>query len=185
MMGSGGMVVMDEDTCMVDVARYFLDFTEKESCGKCVPCRLGTKQMLAILEDITAGNGKPEDIGLLEELAESVKSGSLCGLGQTAPNPVLTTIRYFRDEYEAHINQGRCPAKTCKPFISYHIDPELCVGCMLCLKACPVDSISGERKEVHVIDQATCIKCGMCLEKCPPRISAVEILTGELVHGEV
>jgi NADH:ubiquinone oxidoreductase subunit F (NADH-binding)/ferredoxin len=184
-MGSGGIVVMDEDTCMVDFARYFLDFAEKESCGKCVPCRLGTKQMLAILEDITAGNGKPEDLELLQELAESVKSGSLCGLGQTAPNPVLTTIRYFRDEYEAHINEGRCPARTCKALISYHIDPELCVGCMLCLKACPVDSITGMRKEVHIIDQSTCIKCGMCFEICPPRISAVEILTGELVHGEV
>ncbi len=178
MMGSGGMVVMDEDTCMVDVARYFLDFTEKESCGKCVPCRLGTKQMLDILEDIVHGRGKPGDIDKLEDLAKGVKSGSLCGLGQTAPNPVLTTLRYFRDEYEAHIYENRCPAKQCKEFITYHIT-DTCIGCGLCLRNCPVEAISGDPKEKHYIDQETCIKCGVCYEVCPPKFFSVEIRTGE------
>lgn len=180
MMGSGGMVVMDEDTCMVDVARYFLDFTEKESCGKCVPCRIGTKQMLTILEDIVEGRGRPGDIERLEELAHGVKSGSLCGLGQTAPNPVLTTIRYFRDEYEAHIYDHACPAKQCKEFISYHI-LDSCVGCGLCRRNCSVDAIIGEQKEVHRIDQDLCIKCGVCYEVCPPKVFSVEIRTGEEV----
>ncbi|MDZ7843484.1 MAG: NADH-quinone oxidoreductase subunit NuoF [Anaerolineales bacterium] len=178
MMGSGGMVVMDEDTCMVDVARYFLDFTEMESCGKCVPCRLGTKEMLTILEDIVEGRGKPGDIELLEELARGVKSGSLCGLGQTAPNPVLTTIRYFRDEYEAHIYENSCPAKQCKEFITFHI-LDSCIGCGLCLRNCPVEAISGEPKELHTIDQDICIKCGVCYEVCPPKFFSVEIKTGE------
>jgi len=178
MMGSGGMVVMDEDTCMVDVARYFLDFTEKESCGKCVPCRLGTKQMLTILEDIVEGRGKPGDIERLEEIALGVKLGSLCGLGQTAPNPVLTTIRYFRDEYEAHIHDHSCPAKQCKEFITFHI-LDSCVGCGLCRKNCPVDAISGEQKELHTIDQDICIQCGVCYEVCPPKVFSVEIRTGE------
>jgi len=177
MMGSGGMVVMDEDTCMVDVARYFLDFTEKESCGKCVPCRLGTKQMLNILEDIVEGRGKPGDIETLEELAKGVKSGSLCGLGQTAPNPVLTTIRYFRDEYEAHIFENACPAKQCKEFITFHIT-DTCIGCGLCRRNCPVEAITGEQKELHVIDQDICIKCGVCYEVCPPKFFSVEIRTG-------
>jgi NADH-quinone oxidoreductase subunit F len=172
-MGSGGMVVMDENTCMVDIARYFLDFTQKESCGECVPCRLGTKQMLDILEDITEGRGKPEDIDLLEEIAESVKMGSLCGLGQTAPNPVLTTLRYFRDEYEAHIIEHRCPAKVCKALMHYYIDPEKCIGCGLCKKACPVDAISGEQKGIHAIDQEKCIRCGLCFSSCPEKVSAV------------
>jgi len=178
MMGSGGMVVLDEETCMVDVARYFLDFTEKESCGKCVPCRLGTKQLLTILEDIVEGRGKPGDIDRLEELAQGIKIGSLCGLGQTAPNPVLTTIRYFRDEYEAHINDNACPAKQCKAFITYHIE-DSCVGCGLCLRNCPVEAISGEPKELHTIDQDLCIKCGVCYEVCPPKVFSIEIRTGE------
>ncbi len=173
-MGSGGMVVMDENTCMVDVARYFLDFTQKESCGKCVPCRLGTKQMLDILTDITRGHGRPGDIELLQELAIAVKQGSLCGLGQTAPNPVLTTIRYFRHEYEAHIQEHRCPALVCKRLIRYQINPEKCVACGLCRKACPTEAIWGEKKTPHVIDQSKCIKCGVCLETCPPKFSAVE-----------
>jgi NADH:ubiquinone oxidoreductase subunit F (NADH-binding)/Pyruvate/2-oxoacid:ferredoxin oxidoreductase delta subunit len=180
-MGSGGVVVMDETTCMVDFARYFLDFAEKESCGKCAPCRLGTTQLLEILQDITEGRGRPGDIELLEELAEGVKVGSLCGLGQTAPNPVLTTLRYFREEYEAHLYEKRCPAKSCRALISYHINTETCVGCGLCLKACPVSAISGERKEVHSIDQSLCIKCGMCFEKCPPRIAAVQVRSGQPV----
>ncbi|MTI66327.1 MAG: NADH-quinone oxidoreductase subunit NuoF [Firmicutes bacterium] len=167
MMGSGGMIVMDEETCMVDIARFFLDFTVEESCGKCPPCRIGTKRMLEILERITSGNGEAEDIDKLERLAENIKSSALCGLGQTAPNPVLSTLKYFRDEYEAHVNEKTCPAGTCKDLVSYSIDPEACKGCTLCAKACPVDAISGERKEAHVIDQDKCIKCGACEEKCP------------------
>ena len=177
-MGSGGMVVMDQNTCMVDVARYFLDFTRKESCGKCVPCRLGTKQMLDILEDITQGRGKLSDIDLLSELALSVKKGSLCGLGQTAPNPVLTTIRYFRNEYEAHVNDRRCPSLVCKALIHYEIITEKCKACGLCRKACPTDAIRGEKKVPHVIDQSKCIKCGACLEACPDKFSAVERVPG-------
>jgi NADH-quinone oxidoreductase subunit F len=177
-MGSGGVVVMDDETCMVDFARYFLDFAEKESCGKCVPCRLGTKQMLTILEDITEGRGKPEDIDLLEELGEAVKSGSLCGLGQTAPNPVLTTLRYFREEYEAHIYDKTCPAKKCKEFITFHI-LDSCIGCGLCLRNCSSSAIIGEPKELHWINQELCHKCGVCYEVCPPKFFSVEIRTGE------
>jgi NADH-quinone oxidoreductase subunit F len=184
-MGSGGMVVMDESTCMVDVARYFLDFTQKESCGECVPCRLGTKQMLDILEEICAGKGKPDDIELLAELSEAVKSGSLCGLGQTAPNPVLTTIRYFRDEYEAHIHDKRCPALACKELIDYKINEEKCTGCHLCFKNCPVEAITGEKKQLHVIDSKKCIKCGMCFEVCPKKFSAVERFSGSVTSKEV
>ncbi len=183
-MGSGGMVVMDEDTCMVDIARYFLDFAQKESCGECVPCRLGTKQMLDILTDITNGKGKPSDIELLGDLAEAVKSSSLCGLGQTAPNPVLTTIRYFRDEYEAHVNEKRCPAKACKALIRYEISAEKCKACGLCLKACPVEAITGEKKVPHVIDQGKCIKCGICLETCPDKFDAVECVSGPMLVGK-
>ncbi len=178
-MGSGGMVVMDESTCMVDVARYFLTFTQAESCGKCVMCRLGTKQMLDILEDITSGRGKEGDIELLLELGQAVKDGSLCALGGTAPNPVLTTIRYFRDEYEAHISERRCPALFCRPLVTYQIDPEKCQGCGICARACPVEAISGHKREVHVIDQSKCTRCGTCLSVCPPRFGAVVATSGE------
>lgn len=163
--GSGGMIVMDETTCMVDMARYFLDFTRKESCGKCNYCRIGTKRMLEILERITKGEGKDGDIELLEELAMKIKDGSMCGLGQTAPNPVLTTIKYFRNEYEDHIYNKKCTAKSCKSLISFNIT-DACKGCTACAKKCPVGAISGEKKEMHVIDHDKCIKCGKCEETC-------------------
>ena len=172
-MGSGGMVVLDEDTCMVDMARYFLSFTQLESCGKCIPCRSGTKQMLDILEDISRGRGKIEDIDLLVELGEAIKAGSLCGLGQTAPNPVLSTIRYFRDEYESHILQHRCPAAVCKDLITYTVNPELCNGCTACAKECPQEAITGVKKEPHQLNAALCIKCGACYEVC--KFGAVEV----------
>ena len=165
-MGSGGMVVMDETTCMVDVAKFFLDFTCKESCGKCTFCRMGTKRMLEILDRITHGHGREGDLEKLEELAYQIKDNSLCGLGQTAPNPVLTTIRYFRDEYEAHINHKKCPAKVCRPLLTYKVDEEKCTGCMVCLKNCPAKAITGLRKQTHVINQEMCTKCGVCFSKC-------------------
>ena len=165
-MGSGGMVVMDETTCMVDVAKFFLDFTCKESCGKCTFCRMGTKRMLEILERITNGHGREGDLEKLEELAYQIKDNSLCGLGQTAPNPVLTTIRYFRDEYEAHISHKKCPAKVCRPLLTYKVDEEKCTGCLVCQKNCPVKAITGERKQPHHIDQELCTKCGVCFSKC-------------------
>jgi len=173
MMGSGGMIVMDENNCMVDVARYFLNFLQHESCGKCTPCREGIRSMLDILDAITRGEGKAEDIALLEEVAKAVRLGSLCALGATAPNPVLSTLRYFRDEYEAHINERRCPGKTCKDLIIYSINPEACTGCTACARNCPVQAISGERKKPHVIDAALCIKCGVCMDTC--KFGAVEI----------
>jgi ferredoxin len=182
-MGSGGMVVMDEDTCMVDIARYFVDFTQRESCGKCVPCRLGTRQMLSILDRITQGAGRPEDPALLEEIGRAVGSGSLCGLGQTAPNPVLTTLRYFGDEYDAHVRQRRCPAGACRALRSFSIDPEKCICCGRCARECPAACISGKAGkaparagddqtkrgvgEPFSIDSAACVKCGKCFEVCP------------------
>jgi NADH-quinone oxidoreductase subunit F len=165
-MGSGGMVVMDDTTCMVDIARFFLDFTQKESCGKCTFCRIGTKRMLEILERITRGQGLEGDIDLLLDLADKIKISSLCGLGQTAPNPVLTTIKYFRDEYEAHIREKRCPAHACRDLLTYRIVPEKCVGCTACARVCPVTAISGQVKKPHAIDQGACIKCGNCVAKC-------------------
>jgi NADH:ubiquinone oxidoreductase subunit F (NADH-binding)/Pyruvate/2-oxoacid:ferredoxin oxidoreductase delta subunit len=174
--GSGGMVVADDTTCMVDLAKYFLQFTQNESCGKCVPCRLGTKRMLEILERITAGDGEEGDIERLESMAVNIKRTSLCGLGQTAPNPVLTTIRYFRDEYEAHIFDRRCPALACEALIAYTIDPDACTGCMLCAKKCPVDAARGEKKQPHTIDQSLCIRCDACRAAC--RFDAVRVVSG-------
>ena len=173
-MGSGGIIVMDEDNCMVDAAKFFLDFVQKESCGKCSTCRLGTKQMLSVLEDITTGKGNIEDMDLLIELGQDVKGGSLCGLGRTAPNPVLTTIRYFRDEYDAHIMEGRCPARVCKELTAYYILPDKCErGCEHCVLACPVEAIGTNEKQIKVIDQAKCTKCGSCELVCPTEYDAV------------
>jgi NADH:ubiquinone oxidoreductase subunit F (NADH-binding)/NAD-dependent dihydropyrimidine dehydrogenase PreA subunit len=172
-MGSGGMIVADDRTCMVDVSRFFMDFIQDESCGKCVPCRIGTKRMLEILVDICQGRGTEEDLVVLEELAYSIKDSALCGLGQTAPNPVLTTLKYFKEEYLAHIEQKICPAKVCKALIRYRIIPESCTGCGACLKACPTQAITGEKKQVHYIHQEKCIKCGMCYATC--RFEAIEL----------
>lgn len=171
-MGSGGLIVLDETTCMVDLAKFFLNFTQNESCGKCTFCRIGTKRMLEILERITAGAGKEGDIQLLEELSYKIKNSSLCGLGQTAPNPVLTTIKYFRDEYEAHIKEKRCPAHSCVSLLTYTIIEDKCVGCTLCAQKCPVNAISGKTKEPHKIKQDACIKCGLCYDSC--KFDAIE-----------
>ena len=166
MMGSGGLIVMDEDNCMVDIAKFFLEFTVDESCGKCTPCRIGTKRLYEMLDKITKGQGTLEDLDKMEELCYHIKNNSLCGLGQTAPNPVLSTLRYFRDEYIAHVVDKRCPAGVCKELLSYEIDPNLCKGCTLCSRVCPVGAISGTVKQPHSIDKNKCIKCGACMEKC-------------------
>jgi NADH-quinone oxidoreductase subunit F len=174
MMGSGGMVILDEDNCTVDAARYLLDFTRRESCGKCTMCRLGTAQMLDILEDITKGQGNPGDIALLAELAADIKGGALCGLGKTAPNPILTTIRYFHDEYEAHIVEKRCPALMCPELIAYYILPEKCErSCDACVGTCSVDAIFAGKRGIKVVDQEKCVKCGTCVDSCPPQYKAV------------
>ena len=185
MMGSGGMIVMDEDTCMVDVARYFLNFLIDESCGKCTPCREGMRQMLKILNNIAEGKGREGDIELLEELAEVAVDASLCALGKSAPNPLLSTLRYFRDEYEAHIKEKRCPALSCKELIAYHIDPDKCQACMICLKQCPAEAVIGGKNRIHVIDQEKCTKCGTCFEVCPPRFGAVQKISGEPVPAPI
>jgi NADP-reducing hydrogenase subunit HndC len=179
MMGSGGMIVMDEDTCMVDVAKFFIQFTNDESCGKCSTCREGSEAMLEVLTRITEGEGKEGDVEFLEELGGAIKDASMCGLGKTLPNPVLSTIRYFRDEYEAHIKEKRCPALVCKNLIKYYILPEKCIGCTVCMKECPVEAIRGQTKYIHVIDQAKCTKCGTCIEVCPPKVSAIIKVTGK------
>jgi len=174
MMGSGGMVVLDEDDCMVEIARYFLEFTQRESCGKCTLCRLGTKQMLEVLDDVVLGKGKMEDLEMLIELAEDVKIGSLCGLGKTAPNPVLTALRYFKDEYEVHINEGRCPSLMCQELIAFYILPEKCErSCDACIGTCTVEAITPNKQRIKVIDQEKCVKCGTCLEACPPQYDAI------------
>jgi NADP-reducing hydrogenase subunit HndC len=166
MMGSGGMIVMDETTCMVDVARFFLDFTVDESCGKCTPCRIGTRRLLEMLDKITSGNGTLEDLDKMEELCKYIQANAMCALGQTAPNPVLSTLKYFRDEYEAHVVEKRCPAGVCKNLMHYEIQPDKCKGCTLCARRCPANAITGKVKEPHVIDQSKCIKCGACMEGC-------------------
>jgi NADH-quinone oxidoreductase subunit F len=181
MMGSGGMIVMDEDTCMVELARYFVNFLCDESCGKCTPCREGLRQASIILNRIISGKGTEEDIEKLGKIAEVTRNASLCALGTTSANPLLTTLRYFKDEYEAHIKEKRCPALVCKDLISYYIDPEKCQACMICYRNCPVDAIIGEKMKIHVIDQTKCIKCGSCYDLCPSRFQAVKKLSGEPV----
>ena len=185
MMGSGGMIVMDEDTCMVDVARYFIAFLTDESCGKCVPCREGLRQMLKTLTNITEGRGKEGDIELLKELSETAKEAALCALGKSAPNPFLSTLRYFRDEYEAHIKEKRCPALSCKELIAYHIDPDKCKACMICARKCPAEAIDGGKNRIHIIDQEKCTKCGTCFEVCPTRFDAVTKISGEPVPSPI
>jgi NADH-quinone oxidoreductase subunit F len=185
MMGSGGMIILDEDTCMVDVARYFIEFLTDESCGKCVPCREGLKQMLKILTNITQGKGKQGDIETLEDLSEVAQEAALCALGKSAANPLLSTLKYFREEYEAHIQDKKCPALSCKELIEYYIDPAKCQACMMCARKCPADAIDGGKKMVHIIDQEKCTKCGTCFEVCPPRFGAVTKISGEPVPAPV
>ena len=180
-MGSGGMIVLDEDTCIVDIAKYFIRFSNDESCGKCTSCREGSEALLEILDRICNGEGEEGDIEFLQELGEAIKDASLCGLGQSLPNPVLSTLRYFKDEYEAHIKDKRCPAYVCKALISYYIDPVKCKACMLCLRECPAEAIIGGKNQIHVIDQSKCTKCGNCLDVCPTRFGAVTRLSGEPV----
>jgi len=185
MMGSGGMIVMDEDTCMVDVARYFIHFLTDESCGKCVPCREGLRQMDRILTNITQGRGKEGDIETLQELSDTAIEASLCALGKSAPNPFLSTLRYFRDEYEAHIKEHRCPALSCKELIAFYIDPQKCSACGICRKKCPVDAIDGAKKKIHIIDQEKCTRCGTCFEVCPAKFQAVVKISGEPVPAPI
>jgi NADP-reducing hydrogenase subunit HndC len=166
-MGSGGLIIMDEDNCMVDIAKFFLEFTVDESCGKCPPCRIGTKRMLEILEKITSGKGEMEDIERLETLAKNINASALCGLGQSSPQPIMSTLRFFRDEYIAHVRDKKCPAGVCKALMNYTVDPDKCKSCGLCARNCPVGAISGEKKVPYVIDTDKCIKCGVCMEKCP------------------
>jgi NADP-reducing hydrogenase subunit HndC len=171
MMGSGGLIVMDEDSCMVDIAKFFLDFTVDESCGKCTPCRIGTKRLYEMLEKITSGNATMADLDKMEKLCYYIKENALCGLGQTAPNPVLSTLQHFREEYEAHVRDKKCPAGVCKDLLQVTILEDKCTGCTACSRVCPVSCISGEVRKPHVIDQSKCIKCGACIEKC--RFSAI------------
>jgi len=181
MMGSGGMIVLDDRTCMVDISRYFLEFLKEESCGKCSPCREGIKRMLEILNRISSGQGQMEDVEMLESLARTVQVASLCGLGKSAPNPVLSVLRYFREEYEKHVTDKFCPAGVCRELIAYRIVAEKCKGCMLCIKACPQESISGTLKQPHTIDQVKCIQCGACFEAC--RLDAIQVVPKSAVGG--
>ncbi|MFH1034061.1 MAG: NADH-ubiquinone oxidoreductase-F iron-sulfur binding region domain-containing protein [Pseudomonadota bacterium] len=185
MMGSGGMIIMDEETCMVDVSRYFIEFLTDESCGKCVPCREGLRQMLKLLTNITTGKGKEGDIELLEELSEVAKEAALCALGKSAPNPFLSTLQYFRDEYEAHIREKRCPALSCKELIAFHIDPAKCQACGTCAKKCPAQAIDGGKNKIHIIMQDKCTKCGTCFEACPSKFAAVRKISGEPVPAPI
>jgi NADH-quinone oxidoreductase subunit F len=179
------MVVMNQDTCMVDTARYFLNFTQAESCGKCVPCRVGTERMLEILTRITMGEGTEKDIDLLYKMASVVKNTALCGLGQTSPNPILTTLKYFHEEYEEHVKEHRCRAGVCKALISYYIDPSKCQACQICYRQCPAGAIDGSKGLIHIIDQDKCTKCGNCISVCPARFSAVKVISGEPVPPPV
>ncbi len=183
-MGSGGMVALDDDNCMVDMARFFLAFAQEESCGKCPPCRVGCRAMAAILDRVAKGIAEMDELDTLEQLARTVKDGSLCGLGQTAPNPVATTLRYFRHEYEEHIQKKQCSAFVCQSLVHYHIDAERCTGCGACRTVCPVEAISGEKKKLHAIDQDICEQCGACLTVCPPAFAAIYRSSGELTRME-